>query len=66
MADLQNQGYTQIVGIGYCRGGSMETYLLAKGDACPLSAAVIMHPAWEPERFAKFTKPSLWILAEYE
>lgn len=44
----------------------METYLLAKGDECPLTAAVIMHPAWEPDRFAKFTKPSLWLLAEEE
>jgi hypothetical protein len=44
----------------------MSTYLLSKGDECPLTAAVVMHPAWEPERLPKITKPSLWMLADEE
>jgi len=44
----------------------MATHFLSKGEDSPFSAAVIMHPGWEPERLPKFRKPSLWILAEYE
>lgn len=66
IADLQAQGYERLVALGYCRGGSMITYLLEKGDQSPLAAGAIFHPGWEPKRWPLFTKPTFWLLPEHE
>lgn len=66
MKDLQVAGYERIVAVGYCRGGSMITYLMGKGDDSPLVAGAIFHPGFEPERWPKFTKPTWWGLPGVE
>ncbi|KAL7424999.1 hypothetical protein Q5752_000686 [Cryptotrichosporon argae] len=61
--DLRAQGYTRVVAVGYCRGGSMITHLLEAGDKALLDAAVIVHPGLEPKRWPQITKPTRWLLA---
>lgn len=50
--------------MGYCRGGSVIAHLLSKGDEAGLDAGVLIHPGVEADRWAKFTKPSLWLLSD--
>lgn len=66
VADVQAAGYERIVAVGYCRGGSMITHLLSKGNESPLAAACIFHPGFEAKRWPLFTKPSFWLLSEQE
>ncbi|KAL1408228.1 hypothetical protein Q8F55_005034 [Vanrija albida] len=62
VAELKAEGYTRLVGIGYCRGGSVLTHLLSSGAA--LDAAVVVHPGVEAERWGKIVKPTLWLLSD--
>lgn len=66
MDDLTDAGYTTIGAVGFCRGGTMITYLLAKGDASPLTAGAIFHPEYTPVRWPLFRRPAAFLLADEE
>lgn len=43
----------------------MVSHVLSQ-ENCPVAAGVLFHPEWKPDEFAKFSKPSTFLLAEKE
>lgn len=66
MQDIADAGYTTVGAVGYCRGGTMVSYLLSKGDSSPLTAGVVCHPEYTPARYPLYTRPAAFVLAEEE
>lgn len=66
MADIADGGYTSVGAVGFCRGGTMVTYLLSKGDQSPLTAGAIFHPEYKPHWWPLITRPAAFLLADEE
>ncbi|BEI86153.1 hypothetical protein CcaverHIS002_0604400 [Cutaneotrichosporon cavernicola] len=66
VADVTDAGYTTVGAVGYCRGGTMVSYLLGKGDSSPLAAGVAFHPEYTPARYPLYTRPAAFVLAEVD
>ncbi|GMK54206.1 hypothetical protein CspeluHIS016_0107920 [Cutaneotrichosporon spelunceum] len=64
MADIADGGYTTVGAVGYCRGGTMVSYLLGKGDKSPLTSGFAFHPEYTPARYPLYTRAAGFGLAE--